>query len=341
MLYLKSIELMGFKSFGKKTELVFGSRISSIVGPNGSGKSNVAEGFRFVLGEQSMKSMRSKKGEDLIWGGSPALARQNRASVKVVFDNSKRLLDIDFGEVVIERVVYRDGQNEYVLNGTQVRLKDVIRLLAGANIGGSGYQIISQGEADRILNASPRERREMVEDALGLKLYQHKKAESERKLEETGNNIEKTKSLRREIGPHLTFLRIQVEKIEKARELKEALAAKLSEYLARENAWITQEDARLKEEVQSLDEELRDISAKLQEARSKRTHGGSGTLSELQSKIVQCEAKLTDARGRSGEIARELGRAEGALERNDVMVEQIVTVPHVRGFARELDSAIE
>ena len=181
----------------------------------------------------------------------------------------------------------------------------------------------------------------MVEDALGLKLYQHKKAESERKLEETGNNIEKTKSLRREIGPHLTFLRIQVEKIEKARELKEALAAKLSEYLARENAWITQEDARLKEEVQSLDEELRDISAKLQEARSKRTHGGSGTLSELQSKIVQCEAKLTDARGRSGEIARELGRAEGALERNDVMVEQIVTVPHVRGFARELDSAIE
>ena len=98
--------------------------------------------------------------------------------MKVVFDNSKRLLDIDFGEVVIERVVYRDGQNEYVLNGTQVRLKDVIRLLAGANIGGSGYQIISQGEADRILNASPRERREMVEDALGLKIYQYKREES-------------------------------------------------------------------------------------------------------------------------------------------------------------------
>ena len=182
-MYLKSIELSGFKSFGKKTDLVFGSRIVSIVGPNGSGKSNVAEAFRFVLGEQSMKSMRSKRGEDLIWGGSPGLARTNRAGVKVVFDNApdrggKRLLDIDFNEVVIERVVYRDGQNEYVLNGTVVRLKDVIRMLAGANIGGSGYQIISQGEADRILNASPRERREMVEDALGLKLYQHKKAES-------------------------------------------------------------------------------------------------------------------------------------------------------------------
>ena len=194
-LALKSIELSGFKSFGKKSELVFQSPIASIVGPNGSGKSNVAEAFRFVLGEQSMKSMRSRKGEDLIWGGSPALPRMNRGAVRVTFDNSKRLLDIDFKEVVVERVVYRDGQNEYLLNGTQVRLKDVIRLLAGANIGGSGYQIISQGEADRILNASPKERREMVEDALGLKLYQHKKIESERKLEETGVNIEKTRSL--------------------------------------------------------------------------------------------------------------------------------------------------
>jgi chromosome segregation protein len=228
--YLKSIELTGFKSFGKKTELVFGSRIAAIVGPNGSGKSNVADGFRFVLGEQSMKSMRGKRGEDMIWGGSPALPRMNRAAVRLVFDNAKRLLDIDFSEVVVERIVHRDGANEYLLNGSQVRLKDVIRLLAGANIGGSGYQIISQGEADRILNASPRERREMVEDALGLKLYQHKKAESERKLEETAVNIDKTKSLRRELAPHLKFLEAQVEKIEKAREMKAELAHKLADY---------------------------------------------------------------------------------------------------------------
>jgi chromosome segregation protein len=135
--YLKSIELAGFKSFGRKTELVFGVPIAAVVGPNGSGKSNAAEAFRFVLGEQSMKAMRGKRGEDMIWGGSPAFPRANRASVKVVFDNTSRLLDIDFPEVVIERVVYRDGLNEYLLNGSQVRLKDVIRLLAGANIGGS------------------------------------------------------------------------------------------------------------------------------------------------------------------------------------------------------------
>lgn len=301
-LALKSIELSGFKSFGKKTELVFTSPIAGIVGPNGSGKSNVAEAFRFVLGEQSMKSMRSKKGEDLIWGGSPGLSRANRAGVKVTFDNSKRLLDIDFAEVVVERVVYRDGQNEYLLNGSVVRLKDVIRLLAGANIGGSGYQIISQGEADRILNASPRERREMVEDALGLKLYQHKKAESERKLEETAVNIDKTKSLRREIAPHLNFLRTQVEKIEKAREMKEQLREKLVDYLAREHAWITQEDARLKEDAHAHEHEVRALTQKLKGARSlagKGESSGTNRAHDLHEKLQEKEAHLIEMRRQS------------------------------------------
>ncbi len=340
-LSLKSIELNGFKSFGKKSELVFGSQISSIVGPNGSGKSNVAEAFRFVLGEQSMKSMRSKRGEDLIWGGSPGLTRGNRAGVKVTFDNSKKLLDVDFSEVVIERVVYRDGQNEYLLNGTQVRLKDVIRLLAGANIGGSGYQIISQGEADRILNASPKERREMVEDALGLKLYQHKKVESERKLEETANNIEKTRSLRREIAPHLNFLRVQVEKIEKAREMKDELAIKLKDYLLRENAWISEEDARLLAEAREHDAAVKDLTARMHEARAKSKGGGDSRITDLQVSLNGKEAKLSEARREGEKLSRELGRAEGALEVNTVTVEQIVAVPHVRQFAREVDAALE
>jgi chromosome segregation protein len=335
-LSLKSIELSGFKSFGKKTELVFGSPISGIVGPNGSGKSNVAEAFRFVLGEQSMKSMRSKRGEDLIWGGSPAMPRQNRAGVKVTFDNSKRLLDIDFKDVVVERVVYRDGQNEYLMNGTVVRLKDVIRLLAGANIGGSGYQIISQGEADRILNASPKERREMVEDALGLKLYQHKKAESERKLEETGVNIDKTKSLRRELAPHLNFLRTQVERIEKAREMKEELGVKLNDYLAREHAWITQEDALLREEEATQSGELRKLKDSASHARAASASAGQSPLQELQKIVAERERKLSEARRQSEQLARELGRAEGAAEANTVTTEQLVAVPHVRTFAHEL-----
>src|SRR3989344_3101246 len=338
---LKSVELNGFKSFGRKVELEFTSPIAAIVGPNGSGKSNVAEGLRFVLGEQSMKSLRSRRGEDLIWGGSHVLPRTNRASVKVIFDNSAHRLDVDFSEVILERVVYRDGQNEYLMNGTKVRLKDVIRLLAGANIGGSGYQIISQGEADRILNASPKERREMVEDALGLKLYQHKKAESERKLEETAVNIEKTRSLRREIAPHLKFLQVQVEKIEKAREMKEELASKLAEYLARENAWISHETARLSDEAKEREHEIHSLEAKLKEARSAKGGAATGSPSPLLETLQELQNKLGEARRKREEIVRELGRAEGTLEAAAVTVEHLVPAPHVREFVREITESIE
>jgi chromosome segregation protein len=284
--------------------------------------------------------MRSKKGEDLIWGGSPTLPRGNRAGVKVTFDNSTRLLDIDFKEVAIERIVYRDGQNEYLMNGTAVRLKDVIRLLAGANIGGSGYQIISQGEADRILNASPRERREMVEDALGLKLYQHKKAESERKLEETGINIDKTRSLRREIAPHLNFLRVQVEKIEKAREMKEELAAKLADYLSREHAYLTQEDARLLEDARAHEHELKALNERLREASGKSGRAGDDAAQELQRRVQELTQRVQETRRRREEITRELGRAEGALEATNITVESIVPVPHVRQFVHEVDDSL-
>ncbi|MEK7175792.1 MAG: AAA family ATPase [Patescibacteria group bacterium] len=229
-MYLKSIELSGFKSFAKKNAFEFNTPISAIVGPNGSGKSNVAEAFRFVLGEQSLKSMRGKRGEDLIWNGSTDSPRAGRASVRVVFDNSRKIFDIDFPEVSIERVVHRDGFNEYSINGSQVRLKDVIELLAGAHIGASGHHIISQGEADKIVSANPKDRKSMVEDALGLKLYQYKRLESERKLKKTFENIAQVEALRKEIAPHLKFLEKQVEKLEKTETLREELIKVAQEY---------------------------------------------------------------------------------------------------------------
>ena len=330
---LKSVELVGFKSFGKKTILEFGSTIAAVVGPNGSGKSNIAEGFRFVLGEQSMKSMRGKRGEDLIWGGSSVLPRANRGAVKVVFDNTRRLLDVDFTEVVIERVVHRDGENEYLLNGTQVRLKDVIRLLAGAHIGGSGYQIISQGEADRILNASPKERREMVEDALGLKLYQHKKIESERKLAETAVNIDKTKSLRREIAPHIKFLGAQVGKIEKAWELRDELSAQLSDYLAREHAWIQVENERLKGDLEHKRSLARELENKLESLRARA--GASGSSADAKSALKEAEKRFALARDARECILRELSRAQGAAEAR--AEERVVPVLHVREFVNSVE----
>jgi chromosome segregation protein len=247
-MYLKELTINGFKSFAKAGDFEFSTPITGIVGPNGSGKSNVAESFRFVLGEQSVKSMRGKKGEDLIWGGSDKLARGNRAAVEVVFDNRERNFALDFDEVKIERVVHRDGQNEYKINGSNVRLKDVHELLAGANIGSTGHHIISQGEADRVLSAGPKERREMIEDALGLKVYQLKKQEADRKLSKTTENIAQVESLRREAAPHLRYLKKQVERAERSLEVQSQLKTSYAEYLRREDTYLAKHHDRLMEE---------------------------------------------------------------------------------------------
>ncbi len=308
---LKSLELNGFKSFGKKTTLEFTTPITSIVGPNGSGKSNVAEAFRFVLGEQSIKSMRGKKGEDLIFNGSSDAGRSNRASVKLCFDNKKRLFNVDFDEVIIERVVYRDGVNEYLINGSKVRLKDIVELLSGAHIGSSGHHIISQGEADRILHTSPKERKEMIEDALGIKIYQYKKEESQRKLEKTDENIKQVESLRREIAPHLKFLKRQVEKIEKSKQIREELVLKSKEYFALEEAHINFEKQNLYKERLLPEQELKDLQGKLKQARLIIEESQKGT--DESSKILELEEKLGSSRKHKDEIVRELGRIEGEI----------------------------
>src|SRR6056297_2399722 len=244
-MYLKELTINGFKSFAKKGELEFSAPITAIVGPNGSGKSNVAEAFRFVLGEQSIKGMRAKRGADLIFNGTDKAARANRAAVSVVLNNTDKVFPVDFDEITIERVVHRDGQNEYSINGSQVRLKDVQELLAAANIGPSGHHIISQGEADRILSSSARERREMIEDALGLKVYQFKKQEAEKKLKKTNENVERVQSLRREVAPHLKFLERQVKKIERSIALRNELTTYYAEYLKREDTFIAYHNDRL------------------------------------------------------------------------------------------------
>ncbi len=262
-MYLKELTINGFKSFAKKGEFEFSSAITAIVGPNGSGKSNVAESFRFVLGEQSVKSMRGKKGEDLIWGGSEKVTRGNRAAVEVVFDNSKRTFALDFDEVKIERVVHRDGQNEYKINGSAVRLKDVHELLANANIGSTGHHIISQGEADRVLSAGPKERREMIEDALGLKIYQLKKQEADRKLAKTLENISQVESLRREAAPHLRYLKKQVERAERSLQVQAELKTAYIEYLCREDTYIAKRTDILTKSKQSPQKTLAETEDKI------------------------------------------------------------------------------
>ncbi len=310
-MYLKSLEISGFKSFAKKATLNFTSPISSIVGPNGSGKSNVAEAFRFVLGEQSIKSMRGKRGEDLIFNGGGEGARVNRAGVKVIFDNSKRMLNVDFDEVTLERVVHRDNSNEYFINGSPVRLRDIVELLAHAHIGASGHHIISQGEADRILNANIRERREMIEDALGLKIYQYKKTESQRKLEKTEENMKSVESLRREIAPHLKFLKKQVEKVEKVQELREELRKLYKEYFKREEDYLKAERARINEQKTPLTKELSVLDTEIAEAR--KILEGSKNRDAKSDELIALESALYNIRVEKDTIMREAGKIDGEI----------------------------
>lgn len=318
---LKSIELIGFKSFGKKSTLSFSTPVTCIVGPNGSGKSNIVESMRFVLGEQSMKSLRGKGGVDLIFKGSKGLSSSNRGAVFMTFDNSKKIfsftnsgmgISLDYDEITIGREVFTDGVNRYSINGTEVRLKDIIDLLASVNIGSSGHHIISQGEADRILNASNKERRSMIEDALGLKIFQYRIKESERKLDKTIVNMKEVQSLRREIAPHLSFLKKQVEKVEKARSMKEELSNFYKTYLSFESAYITRENERISALRKSQDIKLLELDEKI--ASLEQSKSESIIEDDNSKKIKEQENYLSDLRSKRDELARSLGRLEGIME---------------------------
>lgn len=314
---LKRLEIAGFKSFGKKTVLDFPSAVTSVVGPNGSGKSNVAEAFRFALGEQSMKSMRGKRSEDLIFSGSPSAPRANRAAVTIVFDNAPRrgvrpFPNLAFDEVAIERAVYRDGASEYAINGTKARLRDVQELLAGANIGETGHHIVSQGEADRILLASPKERRSMLEDALGLKAFEFRKAEAERKLEKTAENVAQVEALRREIAPHIRFLAKGVERLERLDALQAELREKCREYFAREDSYIRAGKEEVLRARTDAAERLATVRAELA---GYAAYGETDPDGErLRAAVRDAERALDRHAQESAELARELGRIEGALE---------------------------
>ncbi len=319
-MYLKSIELSGFKSFAKKNSFEFNTPIGAIVGPNGSGKSNVAEAFRFVLGEQSIKSMRGKRGEDLIWNGSTSEPRANRASVKVIFNNEQRVFDLDFEEVTIERVVHRDGLNEYSINGSLVRLKDILELLSKAHIGASGHHIISQGEADKIISSNAKERKSMVEDALGLKLYQYKRVESEKKLKKTFENIAQVEALRKEIAPHLRFLKKQVEKLEKTESLRDELLNLSKEYFKLEELYLKISHESLDSERTPLKDNLDKLEKELSEA--KKILAEAGQKEKKEYLILEIEKELSQARALKDASGRELGKTEGLIDAQERIIKK-------------------
>lgn len=235
-MYLKSIELHGFKSFADKTTVTFLSQkrdrqsITAIVGPNGSGKSNISDAIRWVLGEQSLKQLRGKKSNDVIFSGSQTRGQMSVASVSLLFDNSDKTVPIEYDEFVITRKLYRSGENEYLVNGNRVRLVDLQILLAKAQFAHGSYSVIGQGMIDRLLLQSPEERKEFFDEASGIKEFQIKRHQSFLKLRKSREHIEQADLLLREVSPRLRTLSRQVKKLERRKEIEMSLIELQEQY---------------------------------------------------------------------------------------------------------------
>ena len=328
---LSYITIQGFKSFAKKTTLDVTHQVTGVVGPNGSGKSNIAEAIRFVLGEQSMKSMRGKTGSDVIFKGSEHLSSLSRASVTMVIDNRRKdalkkvteqggnpVSDtlapyLVYDHLVLSRTIYADGTSDYTLNDAKVRLKDVQELLSFAGIGGSAHTIINQGEADRILLASPKDRKEALEDALGLRVYHMRLAESVRKLEKVKIHVREVDLLRTEIKPHLTHLERQVKKIESQEEERTNLHGLLVAYFHKEDTDIISLRERIHEEgtsaslitvTHSIEKELALLNEKKKDTKEHQNLEVNAEKNRLQAEVrVLFERK--------DQVIKTLGRLEG------------------------------
>lgn len=211
-MYIKWLEIYGFKSFCEKTRIEFEKGITAIVGPNGCGKSNITDAIRWALGEQSLKLLRAAKQEDLIFAGTEKRKSQGFAEVSICFDNSSGVLPIDYQEVVITRRLFRSGESEFFINKIPCRLKDVYELFLDSGLGKDGYSIISQGRVDEIINARPVERYRIFEEACGITKYKYRKEETERKLKATEENIQRLQDVIFELSTQLEEIKTDVEK---------------------------------------------------------------------------------------------------------------------------------
>lgn len=335
-MYLKKLEISGFKSFANRTTLDFlpdcdivGSQkcgITVIVGPNGSGKSNVADAIRWAIGEQSLKNLRGKKSEDVIFAGTDKKARLGTASVTLYFDNSDKRIPIEFAEVSITRKIFRSGESEYLINGSRVRLLDIVDLLAKAGIGKDSYCVITQGMSDAVLNATPLERRAIFEDAAGVKQYQIEKERALRKLESTRENLVRVDSLLLEIEPHLKNLRRQAEKASQGKEIAEKLRAKqvllysfLWENFQGERGTLLKERDAAQKQVFDLEIETNTLQREVAEA---------SRAMEDQSQEEVISRELNTLRDEANTLLRDRSIIEGKIEieKEKQKIEEVIKI---------------
>lgn len=311
-MYLKKLELQGFKSFANKTELEFMPGITAVVGPNGSGKSNISDAIRWVLGEQSMKSLRGTKLEDVIFAGTENRKSVGFAEVSMIIDNTDGALPIEFNEVVVTRRTYRSGESGYFINKAPCRLKDIQELFMDTGIGKDGYSIIGQGKIDEILSNKSEERRHIFEEAAGIVKYRTRKQEAEKKLEQTEGNLARISDILVEIESKIEPLRVQSEKAKKYLGLKEELKVievglfldnieknkeKLEKAQEDENILKEQQEAEEKnllafqEKKAVLKTEFEDFSARIEELQNKLFNGKT-SIEKLNSEINIADTKI-------------------------------------------------
>lgn len=278
---LKSLELHGYKTFANRTLFEFAGTVTAIVGPNGSGKSNIADSLRWVLGEQSYSLLRAKKTEDMIFSGSENRPRAGMASASITFDNSDNWLPIDFSEVAITRRAYRDGQNEYLINGQRMRLKDVSELLAQSGLAERTYTVIGQGLVDAALSLKAEERRRLFEEAAGIGLHRSRREDALKRLDNTRRNLERVQDILSELQPRLRSLERQARRVQEYEQVKTDLQEMLREWYGyhwhRSQFELTQSKhaARIEETnlnkarkaQQTLDTQLGALRSRIQELR--------------------------------------------------------------------------
>ncbi len=306
---LKSLELQGYKTFASRTLFEFAPTVTAIVGPNGSGKSNIADSLRWVLGEQSFSLLRGRKTEDMIFAGSEQRARAGMASATVIFDNGEGWLPIDFSEVAITRRAYRDGANEYLINGQRVRLKDVSELLAQSGLAERTYTIIGQGLVDAALALKAEERRRLFEEAAGIGLHRTRREEALRRLEATARNLDRVQDILAELQPRLRSLERQARRAQEYEQVKADLKLLLREWYgyhwhkAQKDLTLTREGVRLQEET-------------LEQARS-QANASSQRLAELRERIAGLRARLNSWHRQSAQLharREELSRQRAVAE---------------------------
>ncbi len=290
-MYLKCIKANGFKSFADKTNILLDNTITCVVGPNGSGKSNIVDAIRWVLGEQSVKSLRGTNAmSDIIFAGSKSRSSASRAEVTLVFDNSDHYLKSDFNEIEVKRVLYRSGESEYFLNGTKVRLKDITDLFLDTGAGNDSFNIIGQGNIEVVVNSKPLERRVIFEEAAGVLKYKKRKEESLRKLEKTKENIDKVNLIIEELKVNLEPLKIQSENAKKYLDLKEELKNI-------EVATITKEVSDINDTYTKLQKEIDSIQASILEIDTDSANDASG-LEVLKLKNIRLDEAINDTNNR-------------------------------------------